>query len=96
MLAAVAAVAGCGEALPGLYLTNIRQVEAAIAATAQAHDHRPATAYCPASVPAIRGETFSCVVAIDGYRHPAEYRATVKGLTEAAGYVTYAETRPPS
>jgi hypothetical protein len=99
MLAA-SALAGCGGALPPpptsggssnpqTDLPNIPQIETAIADSVLARDHVRVRVLCPAIVPEIQGETFSCV-AVAGKPRP---RTLTFLVTEHAGtYVTYAQT----
>jgi hypothetical protein len=81
---------GCGAPLPppagvAQNLTNIAQIQTAIQDTLAARQHLRGTAYCPARVPALAGEVFSCVVAIPGHR-PAIFTVTEVNST---GDVTY-------
>ena len=81
----------CGAPLPPppaavqQNLTNIAQIQRAIQDTLAAKQHLHGTAYCPARVPALAGEVFSCVVAIPGHR-PAIFTVTEVNST---GDVTY-------
>ena len=91
-LALVCGLGACGAALPPPQssgqqnLTNIEQIEMAIQNTLAAKQHLHGTAYCPTTVPALTGETFSCVVAIAGHR-PAIFTVTE---VNSSGDVTYA------
>jgi hypothetical protein len=82
----------CGAALPPPQtsrqqnLTNIAQIQTAIQDTVAAKQHLRGTAYCPSKVPALAGESFSCVVAIAGHR-PAIFTVTE---VNSSGDVTYA------
>jgi hypothetical protein len=84
---AVAALtlAACGATLPEPSLHNIAQVQTAIEQSLAAAAHLRGTAYCPTDVPAVKGQVFSCVVAIPG-RTPAIYRVTVQ---TPQGFVSY-------
>ena len=91
-LALVCGLGACGAALPPPQssghqnLTNIEQIEMAIQNTLAAKQHLHGTAYCPTPVPALTGETFSCVAAIAGHR-PATFTVTE---VNSSGDVTYA------
>jgi len=67
-------------------LTNIEQIQTAIQGTLAAKQHLHGTAYCPTTVPALTGETFSCVVAFAGHR-PAIFTVTE---VNSSGDVSYA------
>lgn len=100
LLTAVA-LAGCGGALPPpststssahprADLPNIPQIEAAIANTVLAREHIRVKVLCPAIVPEVTGETFSCVAAAARPRP----RTLAFLVTEHGGtYVTYAQAR---
>lgn len=97
---ATAALAACGGALPPpstssvsstprTDLPNIRQIETAIADSVLSRLHIRVRVLCPAIVPELPGETFSCVAAT------ARPRARTLSflVTEHGGtYVTYAQT----
>jgi hypothetical protein len=91
-LALACGLGACGGALPPptssgpQNLTNIKQIQTAIQDTLAAKRHLHGTAYCPATVPALAGESFSCVVAIAGHR------LAIFTVTEvnSSGEVTYA------
>ena len=91
-LALACGLGACGAALPPpttsgeQNLTNIKQIQAAIQDTIAAKRHLHGTAYCPATVPALAGESFACVVAIAGHR-PAIFTVTE---VNSSGEVTYA------
>jgi hypothetical protein len=91
-LALLCGLGACGAALPPPQtpgqrnLTNIAQIQTAIQDTLAAKQHLRGTAYCPAKVPALAGESFSCVVAIAGHR-PVTFTVTE---VNASGEVTYA------
>ena len=91
-LALACGLGACGAALPPptssgqQNLTNIKQIETAIQDTLAAKRHLHGTAYCPATVPALAGESFRCVVAIAGHR-PAIFTVTE---VNSSGEVTYA------
>lgn len=98
MLAACAA-AGCGGALPPpstsssssprADLPNVPQIETAIANSVLSRTHVRVKVLCPAIVPEITGETFSCVAAALRPK-PRTLSFTV---TEHGGtYVTYTQT----
>ena len=80
-------LAACGTALPPPDLPNIPQIEQAIQETLAAKDHLSGTAYCPVSVPELKGEVFSCVVALRVHA-PVIFTVTEVNST---GYVTYVE-----
>lgn len=93
-LALVCGLGACGAALPPppsgtQNLSNIAQIQTAIQDTLAAKQHLHGTAYCPTTVPALSGETFSCVVAIAGHR-PAIFTVTE---VNSSGDVTYAGSR---
>jgi hypothetical protein len=93
MLAAVCGVASCGSNLPPpakpqSYLPNIAQIQAALTQAVLAHDHVKVTALCPAVVPQIKGETFSCIAFSRGQRRTFTFLVTEHGGT----YVTYRQT----
>jgi len=91
-VALVCGLGACGAALPPPQssgqqnLTNIGQIQTAIQDTLAAKQHLRGTAYCPTTVPALSGETFSCVVAITGHR-PAVFTVTE---VNSSGQVSYA------
>ncbi|MFL5824243.1 MAG: hypothetical protein ACJ764_12480 [Solirubrobacteraceae bacterium] len=95
-LLAAAAVAGCGGSIPPpssstarTDLPNIPQIETAIANSVLARAHVKVKVLCPAIVPEIKGETFSCI-AVATKPKPRTFSFLV---TEHGGtYVTYAQT----
>ena len=86
--------AGCGGSIPPptsskADLPNIPQIETAIANSVLARAQVRAKVLCPAVVPEIKGETFSCV-ALATKPKPRTFSFLV---TEHGGtYVTYAQT----
>jgi hypothetical protein len=95
VLGLAGALAGCGASLPPppqqprAYLPNISQIETAIAQSVSARDHITVRVLCPAIVPEIPGETFSCI----SFTLRPRPRALTFLVTEHGGtYVTYAQT----
>jgi hypothetical protein len=94
------ALTGCGGVLPPpttstsgsgprADLPNVPQIETAIANSMLARAHVRVRVLCPAIVPEITGETFSCVAAATRPRP----RTLTFLVTEHGGtYVTYAQT----
>ena len=78
-------LAACGATLPEPALHNIAQVQSAIEQTLERTQHVRGTAYCPTDVPAVKGQVFSCVVALPS-GPPAIFRVTVE---TAQGFVNY-------
>ena len=79
----------CGATLPEPALHDIAQLQTAIEQSLERHQHVRGTAYCPTDVPAVKGQVFSCVVAIPGSA-PAIFAVTVQ---TPQGYVSYVRTR---
>jgi len=80
-----ATLAACGGALPPPDLRNIAQIERAIEQTLAARTHLDGRAYCPQTVPEMKSERFSCVVAVRGHS-PIIFAVTEVNNT---GTVTY-------
>jgi hypothetical protein len=87
VVAGACALTACGGALPPPNLHNIALIEHAIQTSLAAQSHLSGTAYCPTTVPQMKGEVFSCIVAVP--RHPP----VVFNVTELnnTGYVSYVE-----
>ena len=89
VIALALGLAACGAALPEPALHDIAQVQSAIEQTVERNQHVRGTAYCPTDVPAIKGQVFSCIVALPS-GPPAIFRVTVE---TAQGFVDYVRTR---
>ncbi len=90
-VSALVPLSGCGSSVPTTpqqtqYLHNIAQIQTAIEDTLRTKQNITGTAYCPQLVPAISGETFSCVVAIKG-QPPAVFNVTEANAQGAVNYV---------
>jgi hypothetical protein len=101
VLIGAALLAACGGSIPPppsssstpsssrADLPNVSQIEVAIASSVLAKDHIRVKVLCPAIVPEISGETFSCVVvAIRPRPRTLTFLVTEHGGT----YVTYAQS----
>ncbi len=86
LVASAAALSGCGGALPPPNLHNIASIQTAIQETLAAKLHLHGRAYCPTTVPEMKGEVFSCVVAVAGHR-PYVFTVTEANNLGAVTYV---------
>ena len=85
-MAIAVTIAACGGALPPPNMHNIAQVQKAIEETLAAKEHLTGTAYCPQIVPVMKGEVFSCVVAVHGHT-PLLFTVTEVNNLGAVTYV---------
>ncbi len=85
-LAIAVTLAACGGALPPPNLRSIPAIQQAIERALVTKRHLTSTAYCPQTVPMMKGEVFSCVVDVHGGA-PVVFNVTE---TDNAGYVTFA------
>jgi hypothetical protein len=90
-----ASLAACGSNLPSpksssrAYLPNIPQIQTAVAQSVLARDRIRVTVLCPAVVPQIQGETFSCLA----YTAKPRLRTLTFLVTEHGGtYVSWQQT----
>ena len=65
---------------------NIAQIQLAIEQTLATKKHLKGTAYCPETVPVMKGEVFSCVVAVNGHA-PLLFTVTEANNVGAVTYV---------
>jgi hypothetical protein len=84
-LTSACCVAACGSALPPPNMHNIADIEHAIQTTLAAQRSLHGHAYCPTTVPEMKGEVFSCIVALP---HHAPVVFKVIELNDT-GYVSY-------
>jgi len=84
-LVAATALSACGGALPPPNLRSIALIERAIERTLASKLRLDGTAYCPQTVPVMKGEVFSCVVSVRG-RDPILFTVTE---IDNVGAVTY-------